>query len=68
VALKKKPSRRCARRVRSLRQALARTRKDYKQLFDIVPCYITVQDAEFRILQSNALFKQDFGKSVGKHC
>ena len=65
---KMKPGRKCARRVRSLREALDRTRKDYKRLFDIVPCYITVQDSEFRILQSNALFKEDFGKNARAHC
>jgi len=68
MAQKKKPGTGSTQRALTLRQALARTRKDYKRLFEIVPCYITVQDANFRILQSNALFKEDFGTSTGKHC
>lgn len=68
MAQRKKSAARSGKRAPTLRQALARTRKDYKRLFDIVPCYITVQDANFRILQSNALFKEDFGTSTGKHC
>ena len=40
----------------------------YQQLFDEVPCYISVQDRQFRITAANRLFKKDFGTQVGGYC
>jgi len=40
----------------------------YRQLFDEVPCYISVQDKEFRLTATNRLFKRDFGHQIGDHC
>jgi signal transduction histidine kinase/DNA-binding response OmpR family regulator len=40
----------------------------YQQLFDEVPCYISVQDREFRLTAANRLFKRDFGDEIGAHC
>jgi signal transduction histidine kinase/response regulator of citrate/malate metabolism len=40
----------------------------YQQLFDEVPCYISVQDRWFRITAANRLFKKDFGTQVGAFC
>lgn len=39
-----------------------------QQLFDEVPCYITVQDRNFRITATNRLFKRDFGTDIGGYC
>jgi signal transduction histidine kinase len=52
----------------SLHRALERSRRDYRLLFDSVPCYITVQDRDFHIFQSNALFRADFGSCFGERC
>ncbi|WP_457553479.1 ATP-binding protein [Desulfobacula sp.] len=38
------------------------------QLFEEVPCYISVQDKNFRITAANKLFKQDFGSQIGGFC
>ena len=36
---------------------------------DVMPCYISVQDRELRIIETNALFRQDFGDDkFGEHC
>jgi len=43
-------------------------RKLYQQLFDEVPCYISVQDRNFRLTAMNRLFKRDFGEEVGGFC
>jgi len=43
-------------------------RNDYPQLFHRVPCYISVQNPELRILQTNQLFQQDFGNRIGELC
>lgn len=44
------------------------TRHDYRQLFQKVPCYISVQTPELHIIQTNELFKQDFGDRLGELC
>ncbi|MCG6911597.1 MAG: response regulator [Deltaproteobacteria bacterium] len=40
----------------------------YQQLFDEVPCYISVQDKEFRLTATNRMFKRDFGDEIGSPC
>ena len=40
----------------------------YHQLFDEVPCYISVQDRQFRLTATNRMFKKDFGDEIGSHC
>lgn len=40
----------------------------YQQLFDEVPCYISVQDRQFRLTATNRLFKRDFGDEIGEFC
>ena len=49
-------------------QRANRSRRELERLFDIVPCYITVQDRSFHIIRSNRLFQQDFGEDYQKHC
>jgi len=39
-----------------------------QQLFDEVPCYITVQDKNYRVTATNRLFKRDFGHEIGEFC
>jgi len=40
----------------------------YQQLFDVVPCYISVQDRNFRLTAANRMFKKDFGDEIGSFC
>lgn len=40
----------------------------YHQLFDEIPCYISVQNRQYRITAANRLFKQHFGDAVGEYC
>jgi len=47
---------------------LRSTQSLYQQLFDEVPCYISVQDSDFRLTATNKLFKRDFGDEIGSHC
>jgi signal transduction histidine kinase len=54
--------------VKTLERELERSRQHLENLFDIVPCYITVQDRDFRIIESNNLFKKDFGDCTGNYC
>jgi signal transduction histidine kinase len=39
-----------------------------RQLFDEVPCYISVQNREQRIVRANRQFKADFGACLGERC
>ncbi|MFH1540051.1 MAG: ATP-binding protein [bacterium] len=40
----------------------------FHTMFDRVPCYISVQDQDFRILEANSLFKENFGDRLGGYC
>jgi PAS domain S-box-containing protein len=42
--------------------------KDYHAYFDALPCYLTVQDRDFRITEANERFRRDFGDIEGRHC
>jgi C4-dicarboxylate-specific signal transduction histidine kinase len=44
------------------------TQSLFQQLFDEVPCYISVQDKQFRLTATNKMFKKDFGDEIGSHC
>ena len=47
---------------------LSDTRSLFQQLFDEVPCYISVQDRQFRLTATNRMFKKDFGDEIGSYC
>lgn len=40
----------------------------FQQLFEEVPCYISLQDENFRLTCANRLFKKDFGDYIGSYC
>ena len=42
--------------------------KEYRLLFDNVPCYISVIDKNFKVVDSNALFRQTFSKKGKRYC
>ncbi len=54
--------------VNRLGEELLHTRQRYQQLFDEVPCYISVQDNQFRLTAANRRFKEDFDVAVGSYC
>ncbi|MEW5912190.1 MAG: PAS domain S-box protein [Thermodesulfobacteriota bacterium] len=47
---------------------LEQSRRQYQRLFEEVPCYISVQDADFKLVAHNRMFERDFGYSIGRHC
>jgi PAS domain S-box-containing protein len=53
-----------ARLQRQLRESQAR----YHLLFEEVPCFISVQDEDLRIVEANRRFRQEFGEHFGRHC
>lgn len=38
------------------------------QLFEEVPCYVSVQSPELKIIQANRRFREDFGDCTGQYC
>jgi PAS domain S-box-containing protein len=54
--------------VQRLQEELRISQKRYQQLFDEAPCYISVQDPDFRITATNRRFKEDFGEATGSRC
>jgi histidine kinase len=40
----------------------------YQQYFDALPCYVTVQNRDFKVLTANARFIRDFGNYQGRRC
>ena len=54
--------------VKRLQEELRTTQQRYQQLFDEVPCYITVQDNEFRLVAMNRQFKEHFDPKDRSHC
>ena len=43
------------------------TQNLFQQLFDEVPCYISVQDRQFRLTATNKMFKKDFGDEIAEY-
>ena len=41
---------------------------ELKQLFDVVPCFISVQDRELNLTAANRLFEEHFGLPQGCRC
>jgi PAS domain S-box-containing protein len=42
--------------------------REYRLLFDNVPCYISVIDKNFKVVDSNALFRETFSKKGARYC
>jgi len=47
---------------------LNRQRDEYQNLFELVPCLITVQDKNYKLLKYNREFSQTFGPELGDFC
>ncbi len=40
----------------------------FQEYFDAMPCYVTVQDPDLRLIQANQRFRTDFGEIEGRYC
>jgi len=40
----------------------------YRQYFEEMPCYLSVHDPQFRIIDGNQRFRRDFGERIGEFC
>ena len=54
--------------IKVLQNQLRDSRERYRQLFEEVPCYISIQDPNLQIVEANRRFREDFGDFLGKKC
>lgn len=54
--------------IHRLQDELHATQQRYEQLFNESPCYITVQDRNFKVMAANRRFREDFNDPIGSHC
>jgi len=40
----------------------------YKNYFNSMPCYLTVQDKSLRLIDANEKFRKEFGEIDGRYC
>jgi len=40
----------------------------YRQYWEEMPCYLSIHDPEFRIIDGNRRFREDFGDRIGEAC
>ncbi len=54
--------------IKKLQGQIEASRKEFMDLFERVPCYISILDKDFRIKRINQLFRQEFGNRTGEYC
>jgi histidine kinase len=54
--------------IRDQAHAYQKSKEEYQTLFEEVPCQISVQDRDFRIVQVNRVFQERFGDRLGEYC
>jgi len=45
-----------------------RAEEDYRILFEQVPCYVSVLDADLKVIRTNDLYRRAFGEPAGRAC
>lgn len=51
-----------------LQSKLEESNYKYRMLYDDLPCFITLQDKNFKIVESNKKFRDEFGYGRGEFC
>ncbi|MBU1612665.1 MAG: PAS domain S-box protein [Proteobacteria bacterium] len=59
---------RMAREIKDKHDELSQQKSTYQNLFEGVPCIITVQDRNFKLLSYNKYFGSRFAPEPGQHC
>ncbi len=54
--------------VKYLQRKLKESQERLLYLFEEVPCYISIQDQNLRVVRANRKFKEDFGDEIGSYC
>lgn len=56
------------RRVSEKHRQLVEQREEFRNLFDNVPCLVSVVDLNFRVVRHNTAYERHFGLPMGKRC
>ncbi|WP_272699377.1 PAS domain S-box protein [Desulfovibrio sp. Fe33] len=56
------------RRVSDKHRELLEQREEYRNLFDNVPCLVSVVDTDYKVIQHNSAYERHFGLPMGKRC
>jgi len=54
--------------IREKQDELNKQKDEYQSLFELAPCYITVQDMDFKLIKYNHDFAEQFGPKPGDFC
>jgi len=55
-------------RVSEKHRELMEQREEFRNLFDNVPCLVSVVDADYRVVRHNNAYEKHFGLPMGKRC
>lgn len=59
---------RMGRQIQEKHKALLEQKEEYRDLFDNVPCLVSVVDLNFRVIRHNKAYEEHFGKPRGRQC
>lgn len=59
---------RMGKKISEKQEELNKQRHEYQELFEQVPCFITVQDKNLKLLRFNREFTRHFAANPGDHC
>ena len=45
-----------------------RLKREYRVLFEGVPCYVAVLNKDYRVVRANRRIRETFGKTTGQYC
>ncbi|GBE30143.1 MAG TPA: PAS domain-containing protein [Bacteroidetes bacterium] len=54
--------------IKRLETQLKDSRTRYRQLFDEVPCFVSIQDRDLNVIDANRLHRETFGERYGGKC
>ena len=54
--------------IKESREELLKLKEEYQNIFDLVPCYITIQDRDFKLIKYNREFAEHFKPQQGDYC
>ncbi len=59
---------RMGRQIQEKHKALLEQKEEYRDLFENVPCLVSVVDLNFRVIRHNKAYEEHFGKPRGRQC
>jgi len=54
--------------IKQLQKQLKDSQHRYHQLFEDIPCYISIQDRELNVVDANRMHRETFGTGYGRKC